>query len=505
MYKTFLFMPLAAVFQGGTAPQEIAQEQEKERKVRIEIVTTENGETKRVTHEFDATNEDAMYDAMRQLGILDHFALNGDDRDMEIDIRRFGGPHAMDELNMLLAPMPPDAPDAPDAPMPPLPPMCAPKGYLGVSSTALSGEQAKASKAPGGKGAYVTEVIDDTPAKKLGLKEGDVIVQVGDKSVSDPESLSDAVGSNKPGQNVKVTWYRAGKKMNGTADLAEAKSYAYRYDSNTDHGSADQDWESYYGDAVDMEPRAFLGVTPGDGEGDGAHIGSVEEETAAAKMGIRKGDVITQVNETPIPDFSILSKLIRSMDPEDAVAVTVLREGKPMVLNGTLGKRDFDHVITLDPSRQFKFEGLAPEDHDHMRHEMDQLRSEMDQLRSDLRKDLRTETHIRMERKPLSEEEKALLKNHGVKSLDTELKLGDMRVFPNPSNGFFRLQFDVAAKGDLFVNVHDAKGEKVYEERISAFKGKYERTLDLTDKATGTYFLVIEQGGKSVAEKLVKE
>ena len=63
MYKTFLFMPLAAVFQGGTAPQAIAQEQEKDRKVRIEIVTTENGETKRVTREFDAANEAEMEDA----------------------------------------------------------------------------------------------------------------------------------------------------------------------------------------------------------------------------------------------------------------------------------------------------------------------------------------------------------------------------------------------------------------------------------------------------------
>ncbi|MBL7952679.1 MAG: PDZ domain-containing protein [Flavobacteriales bacterium] len=502
MYKTFLFMPLAAVFQGGTAPQAIAQEQEKERKVRIEIVTTENGETKRVTHEFDAANEDAMHDAMRELGIMDHFTLNGDDRDMEIDIRRFGGPDDLDELNMLFAPV---APDAPDAPLPPLPPMCEPKGYLGVSSSSLSKEQAKESKAPGGKGAYVTEVIDDTPAQKLGLKQGDVITQVGDKSVSDPETLSEAVGSNDPGEKVKVTWYRSGKKMNGTAELAESQSSSYSYSFDSDHGSEDWDWENYLGDGVDMEPRAFLGVTPGEGDGDGAHVGSVEEGTAAEQMGIVKGDVITKVNEVAISDFSTLSKTIRAMKPEEAVRVTVNRDGKEMVLNGALGKRDFDHVITMNPSREFRFEGLAPEDRDEMRREMDELRREMDQMRRDFRQDMRVETRIRIERKQLTDEEKALLKNKGVTTLDNELKLGDMNVFPNPSNGFFRLQFDVAEKGDLFVNVHDAKGEKVYEERISGFKGRYERTLDLTDKATGTYYLVVEQGGKSVAEKLVKE
>lgn len=491
MYKTFLFMPLAAVFQGGTAPQAIAQEQEKDRKVRIEIVTTENGETKRVTREFNAANEQEMQEAMHELGILDHFSLNGDDRDMEIDIRRFGMEDMdADELRLLMAPMPP---------------MGEPKGYLGVSSSSLSSDQARTSKAPGGKGAHVTEVMDATPAAKLGLKSGDVIVGIDGKAVNDPATLSALVGAHGPGDKVKVTWYRNGKKMSGTAELAGSKAYSYSRSFDTDHGSAEQDWESYFGDALDMQPRAFLGVTPGDGEGEGAHVGSVEEESAAEKMGIHKGDVITKVNQTVIADFGTLSKTIRGMDPEDAVIVTVRRDGKEMTLNGTLGKRDFDHVISLDPPRKLDLEGFPRGDSNAMRREVDELRREMDQLRRDLRQDMRVETRIRIERKPLNTEEKALLKDNGVSTLDNELKLGDMGVFPNPSNGFFRIHFDVAEKGDLFVNVHDAKGQKVYEERISGFKGRYERTLDLSDKATGTYFLVIEQGGKSVAEKLLRD
>ncbi|MFZ1331891.1 MAG: T9SS type A sorting domain-containing protein, partial [Flavobacteriales bacterium] len=128
----------------------------------------------------------------------------------------------------------------------------------------------------------------------------------------------------------------------------------------------------------------------------------------------------------------------------------------------------------------------------------------MTEMRRELRNDLRTETRITIEKTPMTAEEKALLQQKGV-DLKAALDLGNMRVFPNPSNGFYRLQFDVPERGDLNVDVHDATGEKVYEERISNFKGRYERTLDLTDKATGSYFLVIQQGGKSTAEKLVKE
>lgn len=501
MYKTFLFMPLAAVFQSGTAQQAVAQEQVKERKVRIEIVTNENGETKRVTHEFDATNEQEMHEALREIGIMDHFNLDGDDRDLQIDIRRFGFPGEEDlsySLGLAPAPLPPLPPLAPKAP-------CEPKGYLGVSTSSLSAEQARSSKAPGGKGAWVTDVVDGTPAEKLGLKDGDVIVQVGDKTVSDPGTLSDAVRCHAPGEKVKVTWYRAGKKMNGTAELAVAEEHTYSFNFDTDHGSEGWDWENYYGDATAMEPRAFLGVTPGDGDGDGAHIGSVEEGSAAEKIGILRGDVITRLNDTPIDGFNTLSKTIRSMQPGDGVEVTLQREGRELVLDGELGERSFDRVITMNPMREFRFEGMDPGDRDELRRDMDELRRELDQMRRDLRKDLRVETRIRMERKELTTEEKALLKNKGVNSIDNALALVDMRVFPNPSNGFFRIHFDVADRGDLFVNVHDAKGEKVYEERITGFKGRYERTLDLSDKATGTYFLVVEQNGRSTAEKLVKE
>lgn len=505
MFKTFLFMPMAAVFQGGAAPQAIAQEQgpEEHRKVRIEIVTTENGETKRVTREFDARNQEEMHDAMRELGIMDHMVLSDDDRDVQIDIRRFGNDDAAeDELRVLMAPL------APVPPVPPMAPMTAiteSKGYLGVSTASLTPEQAKASKAPGGKGVYVTDVIEGTPAEALGLEAGDVIVNVGGENVADPEELGEVVGDHEPGDKVKVTWYRNGKKMTGSTELAESRKMAFQHFMAPDHGDIEWDMENYYGDVADMEPRAFLGVTPGDDDGNGASIGSVEEGTAAETMGIRKGDVITKVNDVTIDDFGTLSKTIRSMEPGAAVAVTLLRDGQPMTLNGELGKRDFDHVISINPMREFRFEGMAPEDRDEFRRDMDELRREMDQLRRDLGKDMRVETRIRIERKPLSAEEKELLRNNGAKSLDNELQLDDMRVFPNPSNGFFRIHFDVAEKGDLFVNVHDAKGEKVYEERITGFKGRYERTLDLSDRTSGTYFLVIEQGGKSIAEKLVKD
>ena len=494
MLKTFLLMPLAAVFQGGAAQEAIAPQEPTERKVRIEIVTTENGETKRATKEFDAASDQEMHEALKELGVLDHINFNGDGENVTIDIRRSGG-EADDDIFLHMAPMPP---------MPPMPTWagtCDPTAYLGVGTRTIDADLAKEMKLPMKSGVLVNEVAEGSAAEKAGLVEGDVITELNGNAVKSSNEIIELIRAQQPGDKVKLTWYRDGKKQIATVELGERKMQSYSYAFGREHGS-DGEWNE--------APRAFLGVTPGEGEG--AVVGSVEAGTAAAKMGLKQGDRITRINDETIDNFEGLSSAVKSRQPGDAVSITLQRAGEELQLSGTLGERRSERSYSYkydsdegDGPRSFEFHGMAPEDRDRLRSEMDQLRKEMNELRRERGSDRRVETRITIEAMPLNAEEIALLKSKGVNNLDALLKLGDMRVYPNPSNGFFRLQFDVPESGDLFVNVHDGTGTKVYEERITGFKGRYERTLDLTDKATGNYFLVIEQNGKSVAQKLVKQ
>ena len=261
----------------------------------------------------------------------------------------------------------------------------------------------------------------------------------------------------------------------------------------------------------------MLGATPKDVSEDvkGAAIGTVEDGSAAETMGIHSGDVITRINDTQISDLETLSTTIKAMEPGSEVTVTVERNGTATTLSGELGERKEDMTLMLGSAdgtpgaphiRRFRKDGMGQQDFAELQRDMAELQRDFAELQRSLGKDRRnTETRITIEAMPLTQAEKDLLKSKGLTALDTELKLGDMRVFPNPTNGFFRLQFDVAEKGDLFVNVHDASGERVYEECITGFKGRYERTLDLTDKATGSCFLVMQQGSRTTAQKLVEQ
>lgn len=66
-------------------------------------------------------------------------------------------------------------------------------------------------------GVLVTRIMPDSPAAKAGLKENDVIVKLGDISLSGPQSVTEALTDKVPGDKVTAVFYRKGKRE--TADI----------------------------------------------------------------------------------------------------------------------------------------------------------------------------------------------------------------------------------------------------------------------------------------------
>lgn len=83
--------------------------------------------------------------------------------------------------------------------------------------------------------------------------------------------------------------------------------------------------------------RAMLGVTP-DEDAKGAKITSVSEGSAAAKAGLKKGDVITGIDNEKIKEADDVSRVIRAHKPGDKVTITYLRDGKEQKQTVELGK-----------------------------------------------------------------------------------------------------------------------------------------------------------------------
>jgi len=112
------------------------------------------------------------------------------------------------------------------------------RAYLGVSSAEVDSQIARELNLPTDRGALVQTVVRGGPADDAGLRGGrrrtdsglesggDLIVKVGDQEISDPGQLADAIGKLKPGEKVRVEYFRGDERRSAQVRLAERPDQA---------------------------------------------------------------------------------------------------------------------------------------------------------------------------------------------------------------------------------------------------------------------------------------
>ncbi len=125
--------------------------------------------------------------------------------------------------------------------------------------------------------------------------------------------------------------------------------------------------------------RGFLGVgleAVGDDIADslglprngGEIVQTVQEDSAAARAGLRPGDIITSINGQKVTAEQTVIFLIANLEPGDQARLEVLREGRPLTVTATLGKRPSEDELlqqsqTFDPDAE---EPMDPEEADDL-------------------------------------------------------------------------------------------------------------------------------------------
>lgn len=94
--------------------------------------------------------------------------------------------------------------------------------------------------------------------------------------------------------------------------------------------------------------RAYLGIHGADVTKDaseelnipqGAYIRGIEMDSPAMAAGIQSGDVVIQINETPVTTYNDLLTVLYNANPEDLLTFTLMRQGREMNATVTLGTR----------------------------------------------------------------------------------------------------------------------------------------------------------------------
>ena len=173
------------------------------------------------------------------------------------------------------------------------------RGYLGVGIQDLTPSLADSFGIKATGGALVTDVQPSSPAAKAGLKSGDVITAINSKPVDSSSRLSIAVAEMAPGSKVSLDVLRDGRteKFEMKTEIRPAGD---RREGDEQMGASQDDQGVLNGVGVtDIDPRARRDLNLPE-RLSGALISGVEPESAAARAGVREGDVILEINRQPV-------------------------------------------------------------------------------------------------------------------------------------------------------------------------------------------------------------
>lgn len=235
------------------------------------------------------------------------------------------------------------------------------QGWLGVMIEDVSQRLKDRKKLSVDAGAYVTDVTEDSPAEKAGIKEGDVIVKFDDKRIDESSDLSKAVQRTKPKTEVKIEIVRNDEHKTLTATLARergsaASAYSFRFNdgnwprmprmpriANNFHFSFGN--EMYGIEAQDLNDQlAQYFEVPGN---HGVLVARVEKGGDGEKAGLKAGDVITKANGNTVRDLEDLREEL-SESKDNKVPLDVIRKGKSLTITMNLSREDDDSMDEED-------------------------------------------------------------------------------------------------------------------------------------------------------------
>jgi serine protease Do len=166
------------------------------------------------------------------------------------------------------------------------------RGFLGVSIQDVNRDIADSLGLEDARGALVTQLNDDSPGARAGLKSGDIILAVDGTPIDDAISLSRTIAGKAPGTNVELTIWR---------DQAESKLTA-TLGTLTENQQADDPQQPQPPADVPAEPvPSSVGITlVPNADGEGLLIQDVEEDSVAAEKGLTVGDAIVEVDNKAV-------------------------------------------------------------------------------------------------------------------------------------------------------------------------------------------------------------
>jgi len=197
------------------------------------------------------------------------------------------------------------------------------RAYLGIVPQDVTPAMAKAFGEKEAHGALVGDVSPDSPAQRSGLQKGDIILELNGKPVENANQLRMSVSMMSPDASVTLKVFRSGAEREMSVKLAElpVKEASVRDDSNGPKsvlsGISVEDLDAQTARQIGV-PATTAGVV----------VTEISPSSPAVDSGLRRGDVIQEVNRQPVKNTSDFERAMRNS--KDSTLLLVNRQGSTM-------------------------------------------------------------------------------------------------------------------------------------------------------------------------------
>jgi membrane-associated protease RseP (regulator of RpoE activity) len=271
-------------------------------------------------------------------------------------------------------------------------------GWLGVSIQDITPKLAKKKDLKNDEGAYVNDVVNDSPADSAGVKKGDVIIEFNGKTIDDADDLLRAVQKAKPGTKTSIAVMRSNEKKSLAISVgklhrnnrSESFAFAPPMTPRALMFGASRTWGLQL-----SELNEQLGEYFGAPNGRGLLVEQVEKKSAGAKAGFKAGDVITKVSKNSIEELRDLTDALEDVEEGDKVEVEVLRKGTSKTLTVEIESDDdspssfnfnFENMPEREILREFRFNGLPADEMKNLRIQLPKSLPDMRDLKMQIEK-----------------------------------------------------------------------------------------------------------------------